>query len=62
MTGIDHQDNPTIDEAARWLADQQPPPRLAVPELRQRFGLSAVESCQAIALAHEYRHGRKVAG
>ncbi len=40
-----------VDEAARWLRSQPVPPRLAVPALRERFGLSAVEACEAIAAA-----------
>jgi hypothetical protein len=54
MTGLDHHDNPTIDEAARWLATTPIPQRErpAVPLLRERFGLSAKEACSAIAAAN----------
>lgn len=54
MTGIGHHDNPTIDEAARWLATTpvRQRERPAVPLLRERFGLSAKESCMAIAAAN----------
>lgn len=54
MTGIDHRDNPTIGEAARWLATMpvRQRERPAVPLLRERFGLSAKEACLAIAAAN----------
>lgn len=44
-------DHHLIDQAARWLRSQTVPPRLAVPALKERFGLSAVEACEAIAAA-----------
>lgn len=58
-TGLDHQDHPQIDEAAAWLAAVSPAerPRPIVPALRQRFGLTAPEACQAIREA-TLRHGR----
>lgn len=47
-----------VAEAASWLADQKKPPRAAVPALKQRFGLSAVQACEAIKLASIARqHG-----
>lgn len=55
MTGLDHQDNPAIDEAARWLAAGNFTGRGIVPELRARFGLSAREACEAIGLAARIR-------
>jgi hypothetical protein len=45
------EDQHQIDRAARWLRSQSVPPRLAVPALRERFGLSALEACEAIAAA-----------
>ena len=56
MTGIDHNEEPRISEAARWLVSQ--PPFHTVPvvvTLRQRFGLSALEATQAIAEANMIR-------
>lgn len=47
--------NETVVAAARWLADQAEPPRAAVPELKKRFGLSAVQACEAIKLTEQYR-------
>lgn len=40
-----------IRRAARWLADQPAPPAHVVPTLRERFGLNALQACEAIALA-----------
>ena len=54
-TGLDHESTAAIDEAARWLAVT---PRHArgdrpiVPLLRDMFGLSAMQTCEAI---REYR-------
>ncbi|MCV3738358.1 hypothetical protein OCK02_19310 [Rhizobium sp. TRM96647] len=45
--------------AAQWLAEQVPPPRLAVPALKERFSLSALQACEAIAMADRFRVLRK---
>lgn len=55
MTGADHEHNEAVIVAAQWLADQTPPPHLAVPELRHRFGLTALEACESIAQAQRFR-------
>ena len=55
MTGIDHQDNPPIEQAAIWLADQRLAPQPVIPALQARFGLTAREACEATALADRYR-------
>lgn len=55
MTGIDHQENASIAEAAQWLSRQTPPPSPILPELRRRFPLTPVEACQAIREAHLIR-------
>lgn len=51
MTSIDHQKPAAIHEAARWLAftpeSERPAP--LIPALRNRFRLSALEACEAIA-------------
>jgi len=57
LTGIDHADNPAIDEAAAWLAVQGEPPRPLVPALHQRFGLTPLEACEACARAQNHRYG-----
>lgn len=53
-SGLDHEHTAAVDLAAEWLAttrrDEIPGP--LVPVLRQRFGLSAQEACQAIAEAN----------
>jgi len=40
-----------IDQAANWLKSQTIPRPQVVPALRERFGLSAVGACEAIAKA-----------
>lgn len=55
-------DNPKVTSAAQWLAEQQEPPPQAVPTLKDRFGLSALEACEACKLAHDFRLARKVFG
>ncbi|WP_412063752.1 hypothetical protein [Rhizobium sp. SYY.PMSO] len=62
MTGADHEHNESVTLAAQWLADQREAPARAVPELRQRFGLSAVEACEAIATANRFRIYRRAHG
>ncbi|ESY87522.1 hypothetical protein X739_05945 [Mesorhizobium sp. LNHC220B00] len=53
-TGLCQESSSAVDEAANWLAMtprcQRDQP--AVPLLRQRFGLSTKEACQAIAAAN----------
>lgn len=61
-TGHSHEHSAAVEEAAIWLADQQEPPRLAVPTLRARFGLSAQEACEAIAMAQRFRIVRRAFG
>lgn len=55
-------EDPEIIAAAQWLADQKEPPSLAVPVLRDKFSLSAVQACEAIRLARNYRLVRRVFG
>lgn len=40
-----------IRRAACWLTDQPAPPAHVVPTLRERFGLNAIQACEAIAFA-----------
>lgn len=51
-----------VTMAAQWLADQVPPPRLAVPILKDRFGLTALQAYEAIAMADRFRVLRKAHG
>ncbi|OQP87574.1 hypothetical protein BTR14_03110 [Rhizobium rhizosphaerae] len=41
----------TIDDAAAWLAALPDTPARIVPVLKERFGLTAKQACEAIALA-----------
>jgi len=62
MTGADHAHSAAVEQAAAWLADQHQPPKPIVPALRQRFNLSALEACEAAAMAEKYRLVRSVFG
>lgn len=53
---------PSVIAAAQWLADEKEPPRIAVPVLREKFGLTALEACEAIRLAQNYRIVRRAFG
>ncbi|AWI58996.1 hypothetical protein [Sinorhizobium fredii] len=57
-----HPDNPAVTSAAKWLADQNPRPKPIIPELRKRFDISALEACEAAALAEKYRMLRRAFG
>ncbi|MBB3288759.1 hypothetical protein FHT91_003743 [Rhizobium sp. BK347] len=58
----DHQHSEAVILAAQWLADEREPPNPLVPVLRSRFHLSALEACEAIALARDYRILRRAFG
>ena len=52
----EHTSTAAIDAAARWLVDEgDTTGRAIVPELKCRFGLTAVEACQAIKEANLIR-------
>jgi hypothetical protein len=55
-------DTPKVINAAHWLADEKEPPTLAVPILKKRFGLTALEACEAIRLAQNFRTLRRAFG
>jgi len=55
MTGTDHEHSESVTIAAQWLADQQDPPQPIIVHLRSRFGLNALEACEAAAQARRYR-------
>ena len=61
-TGHSHEQSEAVVQAAQWLADQNPPPHPAIPLLRSRFSLSAVEACKAIAMAQRFRTYRGAFG
>lgn len=59
MTGADHQTTAAIDEAGRWFADNRERcPKPIVPFLRERFGLTAVEACEALQVARRIERGQ----
>ncbi|MAY61556.1 MAG: hypothetical protein CML29_05035 [Rhizobiales bacterium] len=62
MTGVDHQHSAAVEQAAMWLAEQQEPPKPAVPFLRRTFGLSTHEACEACSLANRFRINRRSLG
>lgn len=62
MTGTDHAHGESVVTAAQWLAEEQSPPQPIIPELRRRFGLSALEACEASAMAQRFRTYRKAHG
>lgn len=62
MTGTDHEHNENVVVAAQWLAEQQSPPEPIIGNLRQRFNLSALEACEAAALAGRFRTYRRAHG
>lgn len=51
MTGVDHEHSEAALIAAEWLSKQHSRPTPLVPFMRQRFNLSALEACEAIAQA-----------
>lgn len=55
-------ENSAVVSAAQWLADQKEPPAMAVPVIREKFGLSALEACDAIKLAQDFRICRRAFG
>lgn len=54
--------SPEVITAAQWLADEKEPPAVAVPVLKEKFGLTAVEACDAIRLARDFRICRRAFG
>lgn len=61
-TGHSHEHSAAVEHAAIWYADQNEPPSPAVPGLRSRFGLSALEATEALAMAQRFRMLRKAFG
>lgn len=53
----EHEHSAAVDEAARWLVEtpRHERPRPVVIELRDRFGLNAVDACAAIREAEAIR-------
>ena len=62
MTGADHEHSEAVVQAAMWLAELNPPPTPIIPAIRERFGISALEACEAAALSNRYKVWRKAHG
>lgn len=62
MTGADHQHSEAVIQAAQWLAEQNPAPTPIIPAVRESFGITALEACEAAALSNKYRVWRKAHG
>lgn len=56
----EHQHSAAVEEAAGFLSSTPPRDRPAplVSALREMFGLSALEACEAIALSHVAKEQR----
>jgi hypothetical protein len=52
---IDLEPDVRIEQAARWILDNRINGRGTVLAIRQRFGLTAVEACHAIAMEAKLR-------
>lgn len=59
MNELSPPDHNEVVAAAQWLADQQEPPLRAVPILREKFSISALQACEAIRLAQNFRNVRR---
>jgi hypothetical protein len=55
-TGLSHEHSHAIEEAARYLAAVPPTerPKPLLPALREMFGLTSVEACEAIRQSHDF--------
>lgn len=62
VTPQEHEHSATVEQAAQWLADQHPQPSPALPIIREKFGLSPLEGCEALAMAQRYRTNRRAFG
>jgi hypothetical protein len=63
LTPPEHENSDIVEEAARWYSETGRPAELpAVVLLRRRFGLTALQACEAIALAQKYRTNRRAFG
>lgn len=59
LTPPEHCHTAAVEEAARFLLAVPPVerPKPLVPALREMFGLSPVEACEAIRLSHTLKEG-----
>jgi len=51
----------SIMTAAQWVAERDPMPDV-IPQLKQRFDLTALQASQACAMAQKYRVLRRTFG
>ena len=58
----EHFHSAAVEQVAIWFADLRDPPHPVVPALKERFGLTAVEACEAIASADRMRIYRRAHG
>lgn len=61
-TGLSHEHSCAVELAAQWYSEQRPRPSPAVPAIREKFGLSAMEACEALAMARLFQVNRKAFG
>jgi len=62
LTAPEHAHSEAVTVAAQWLADEQTPPAGVIPFLRSRFNLTALEACEACAMARRFRINRRAFG
>lgn len=61
-TGHSHEHNESVVHAAMWFSELKEPPAVAVPLLRERFGLSALEATESLAMARRFQINRRAFG
>lgn len=56
-TGLSHEHSAAVEECARFLLAVPPGerPRPLIPAMREMFGLTPAEACEAIKLSHDMR-------
>ncbi|CAN7292495.1 hypothetical protein [Neorhizobium sp. LjRoot104] len=52
------QEDSRVSAAARWLSEQTVAPPNPITAIRQKFSLTALQSCEVCKLAQEIRSGR----
>ena len=57
-SGLTHEHSAAIDEAAAWLSTEPVWPAPIIPAARSRFGVFALEACQAISQARKTKAAR----
>ncbi len=62
LTPAEHEHSAAVEQAAQWLAEQNPEPSPALPVIREKFGLSPLEGCEVLAMARRFRTNRRAFG